>query len=87
MTDTPKNHYVYMLRCSDNSLYTGWTTDPEKRLKTHNKGKGSASIRGRLPAAMVHLEVFQDKGEALRREAAIKKLSKAEKEALVGSED
>ncbi len=72
-------NFVYILRCADDSFYTGWTTDPEKRLKAHQSGKGSKYTRSRLPVEMVYLECFPDKTAALRREAAIKKMSRNEK--------
>lgn len=81
------NWYVYMLRCRDGSLYTGYTDDPERRLATHNSGKGAKYTRSRLPVVKVYEECFADKSEALRREAAIKRLKKAQKEALVNEKE
>ena len=78
-----KYHYVYMLRCADNTLYSGYTTDPKKREETHNLGKGAKYTRVRLPVKMVYLEKFDDKSEALKREYALKQLSKAKKEELI----
>jgi len=75
--------YVYILRCADGSLYTGWTTDPQARLLAHNSGRGAKYTRSRLPAELVHMESFSSRGEALRREAAIKALSRQEKLALI----
>lgn len=72
-------HYVYILRCSDGSLYTGYTVDLEKRLITHNKGKASKYTRGRLPVELVYYEKFTNQSEALKREYAIKQLERAEK--------
>ena len=72
-------HYVYILKCSDGSLYTGWTTDLAHRLLAHNTGKGAKYTRSRRPVEMVYQEICRDKPEALRREAAIKKLSHDEK--------
>ena len=80
-------NYVYILRCSDGTLYTGWTTDPKKRLKTHNEGKGAKYTRSRRPVEMVYLEPLDSKEEAMKREAAIKKLPKAKKEALVSGQN
>ena len=74
-----------MLRCSDGSLYTGWTNDLEHRLKMHNSGRGANYTRARLPVQLVYYEVFATKSEAMRREAAIKKLRRAEKLMLVRS--
>ena len=77
-------HYCYMLRCADGSLYTGYTTDPERRLKEHNAGKGAKYTRTRTPCVMVHCEAFPSKEEAMRREYEIKhRLTKKEKELLV----
>ena len=76
-------HYVYILRCKDDTFYTGYTVDPEKRLAMHNSGKGAKYTRGRGPCEIVHLERFEDKGDALRREIAIKKLTTAQKKALI----
>ena len=76
-------NYTYMVRCADKSLYTGWTTDLQRRVKTHNSGKGAKYTKPRLPVELVYWEVFDTKEEALKREAAIKKLSKKRKEELV----
>ncbi|WP_207735933.1 GIY-YIG nuclease family protein [Eubacterium sp. 1001713B170207_170306_E7] len=76
-------HYVYILKCKDNSLYTGWTTDIEKRLKAHNSGKGAKYTKGRNPVELVYKEVFDNKGDALRREAAIKNLTRKQKLELI----
>ena len=76
-------NFVYILQCKDNSLYTGWTNDIEKRLKAHNSGKGAKYTRGRGPVRLVHLETFETKEEALKRERAIKRLSTEKKLKLV----
>lgn len=78
-----KKHYVYILKCSDGTLYTGWTTDVQKRLEAHNSGKGAKYTRSRLPAELVYTEEYDDKIEAQKREYAIKQLSRLEKEALI----
>jgi putative endonuclease len=70
---------VYILACSDGSLYTGYTTDPERRLARHNAGKGSKYTRSRLPVELVMLERRASRGDALRREVQLKRLSRAEK--------
>lgn len=75
--------FVYILRCNDNTLYTGWTTDLNKRLKCHNSGKGAKYTRCRLPVEIVHYENLPDKSSALKRECEIKKLSRAEKLILI----
>lgn len=76
-------NYVYILKCSDESLYTGWTTDLEKRLKTHNSGKGAKYTRARLPVEIVYFEEFEDKIEAMKREYEIKKLTREKKLQLI----
>jgi putative endonuclease len=74
---------VYLARCSDGTLYTGVTTDPERRVAQHNAGAGAAYTRSRGPVTLVYWEEAEDRSEALRREHAIKRLSRPEKEALV----
>ena len=76
-------HYAYMLRCADETFYSGYTTDPIRRTATHNSGRGAKYTRSRLPVELVYTEEFPSKSEALRREAALKKLTHAEKEALI----
>ena len=71
--------YVYMLRCRDGSLYTGCTNDLARRLDVHNAGRGAAYTRSRLPVRLAWFESAVDKGAALRREAALKRLQRAEK--------
>ena len=75
---------VYLARCRDGSLYTGITTDPARRMAQHNAGNGAAYTRARLPVALVYWEVALSRSAALRREHAIKRLSRAAKEALCG---
>ena len=77
--------YVYILRCADNTLYTGWTNDIDARIKAHNEGRGAKYTRSRRPAMLVYLEELPTKSEALRRECAIKKLTRAQKEALAAT--
>ncbi len=76
-------NYTYILRCGDGSLYTGWTNNLEKRLEAHNAGRGGRYTRSRLPVKLVYSESFDTKNEAMRREAAIKKLTRQEKEKLI----
>ena len=78
--------YLYILRCRDNTLYTGITTDVEKRLEVHRSGKGAKYTRGRAPLELVYREACGSHSEALKREAEIKKLSRQSKEALVNSQ-
>ena len=74
--------YVYMVRCRDNSLYTGYTNDTQRRLAVHNSGNGAKYTRSRLPVTLAYQEECADKIEAQKREWAIKQLTKAQKEAL-----
>ena len=74
---------MYILRCADGTFYTGWTTDPERRTKVHNSGKGAKYTRARRPVELIYYEEFDDKIEAQRREWAIKQLTSAEKEELI----
>lgn len=76
-------NYIYILKCSDNTLYTGWTNDLDKRFKMHSEGKGAKYTKGRLPVEIVYSEIFDNKSDAMKREYAIKKLSKLEKENLI----
>ena len=78
-------NYVYVLRCSDNSLYTGWTNNLERRIKAHSNGRGAKYTRARLPVELVYFEEFEDKKDAMKREYAIKQLSRQEKLKLIGS--
>ena len=80
-------HYVYILKCKDSSLYTGWTTDIEKRLKAHNSGKGAKYTKSRKPVELVYKEEFDNKSDALRREAAIKSLTRKQKLALINKHE
>lgn len=76
-------NYTYMLRCRDNSLYTGWTNNIEKRLEDHNSGKGAKYTKARRPVELVYYESYETKEEAMRREWQIKQLKKSEKEELI----
>ena len=73
---------VYLARCGDGTLYTGVTTDPGRRLAEHNAGCGAAYTRSRLPVTLVYLETVPDRSAALRREHAIRQMSRVQKEAL-----
>lgn len=72
-------HYVYILRCSDDTLYTGYTNNLDNRIKTHNAKKGAKYTRGRTPVKLIYFEEYEDKSSALKREIAIKKLSRDKK--------
>ena len=78
-----KRYYAYMLRCNDNSIYSGYTVDLNKRLETHNMGKGAKYTRARLPVQLEYFEEFEDKKEALRREREFKKYTHNEKENII----
>lgn len=78
-------NYVYILRCSDNTLYTGWTNNLEKRVETHSKGKGAKYTRCRLPIEMVYFEEFRDKSDAMKREYEIKKMRRIDKLNLINN--
>ena len=75
--------YCYILECADGTYYTGWTTDPERRVKQHNKGVGARYTKTRRPVRLVYLEEQPDKITALKRELAIKKLKRTQKSKLV----
>jgi len=75
-------YYVYILFCADGTYYTGWTTDVQKRLAVHNKGKGAKYTRGRLPVKLLWFDSFNSKSEAMKKEYAIKQLSKDGKKAI-----
>jgi putative endonuclease len=80
------NWYVYMILCSDNSLYTGITTDVERRLSEHAAQTGAKYFRGRMPQRLVYLENGHTRSSASRREAAIKKMRRGDKQQLILSE-
>ena len=80
-----KDWLVYMILCSDDSLYTGITNDLEKRFQQHLEGKGAKYFRGRKPLEVVHVEQGHDRSSASKREAQIKKLTPAQKRILVGA--
>ena len=76
-------NYVYILRCSDDSLYCGWTTDLEHRVAAHNNGSGAKYTRSRRPVVLVYTEQYEDKGAELSREWHIKRMSRNEKLELI----
>lgn len=81
------NWQVYIILCTDNSLYTGITTDIERRLAQHGSARGAKYFRGRKPRRVVYLEGGHSRSTASRREAAIKKLPRADKDRLIDSRD
>ena len=72
-------HYVYIVMCSDNTLYTGYTVDVDKRMIAHNNGTGAKYTRARLPVALKYIEMFDSKSDAMKREYEIKQLTRSEK--------
>ena len=79
--------YTYVLRCADDTLYCGWTNALTARLAAHNSGKGAKYTRGRGPVTLVYSEMFDTQSEAMQREAAIKKLTRPQKHALIHSQN
>ena len=75
--------FCYMVECADGTFYTGWSTDPARREKTHNVGRGAKYTRMRRPVKLIYVEELPDKSSALKRERAIKRLSRKQKEKLV----
>ncbi|AEB76237.1 GIY-YIG nuclease family protein [Clostridium botulinum] len=75
--------YIYILECSDGTLYTGWTTDIERRVKEHNSGNGAKYTKARRPVILKYYEEFKTKNEAMKREYAIKRLTRKEKIELI----
>ena len=75
--------YAYIVECADGTLYSGWTNDLEKRIAAHNAGQGAKYTRSRRPVTLRYYEEFENKSEALRRECALKKMSRAKKQALI----
>ncbi|MFW5939232.1 MAG: GIY-YIG nuclease family protein [Halolamina sp.] len=78
-------HYVYVLSCADDTLYTGYTTDVARRVAEHDAGEGAKYTRGRTPVELVHVERFEGQSAAMSREHEIKQLSRTGKERLVES--
>lgn len=78
-----KMNYVYILECSDNSLYTGWTNNLEKRIRAHEQGKGGKYTRARLPVRLVYFEQYDDRIDAQKREYEIKQLRRDQKLKLI----
>ena len=81
--ETIQKNYTYILKCSDGTLYTGWTNDLTKRLKAHNDGRGARYTKTRRPVVLAYYESFSSKEEAMRREYEIKQLTRKEKLKLI----
>lgn len=75
--------YCYIVECADGTFYTGWTVDPEKRVAMHNRGRGAKYTQTRRPVKLVYVEEVPDKRSALKRERAIKKMTRAQKRKLM----
>ena len=75
-------HFIYIVRCADGTLYTGYAIDPDAREKVHNTGKGARYTASRRPVALVHTEAFRTKSKALKREGELKRWTRAKKEEL-----
>ena len=85
-TDKQKQHqgnYTYIVKCSDGTFYTGWTNDLTRRMEAHNQGRGAKYTKARRPVTLIYYETFETKEEAMKREYAIKRLSRKEKEELI----
>jgi putative endonuclease len=78
-------HFVYIVRCADDTLYTGYARDPRARERVHNSGRGAKYTAGRRPVRLVYQEAFRSVGKALAREFVLKQLTRAQKEALIVS--
>lgn len=76
-------NYTYILKCSDDTFYTGWTNNLKKRIKDHNDGNGAKYTKPRRPVELVYYEEFETKEEAMRREYAIKQLTRTQKMLLI----
>lgn len=77
------SHFVYLLKCRDNTFYCGYTNNLENRVKAHNLGKGSKYTRGRIPIKLIYVEELPSKSDALKREYQIKQFSRKDKEDLI----
>ena len=82
-SESPLVYYCYIVECVDGTFYTGWTTDPERRVKEHNEGRGALYTKWRRPVKLIYLEEVPDRSAAQRREFAIKKLTRDKKFDLV----
>lgn len=82
-----EKNYTYIVRCADDTLYTGWTNNLEKRIAMHNEKKGAKYTKSRTPVELVYFECFETKEEAMSREFHIKKLSRKEKLDLIKDPD
>jgi putative endonuclease len=81
------NCYCYIVECADGTYYTGWAIDPEKRVAMHNKGRGARYTRTRVPVKLVYVEELPDRRSAMKREIAIKRLTRSGKGRLIGKSE
>lgn len=81
--ENAKRHFVYIVECSDGTLYTGYTVDIDRRIKEHNSGEGAKYTRGRSPVKLLHKESFNSRSDAQKREYEIKQLPRSKKEELI----
>ncbi len=84
--EIPMN-YIYIVKCEDNTLYTGWTNNLEKRIEAHNCKKGAKYTKSRLPVTLEYYETYESKEEAMSREYKIKRLTRKQKEELIKSQN
>jgi putative endonuclease len=84
MAPSAQSAFVYLLRCADGTLYCGWSTDPERRLREHQRGAASRYTRSRLPVELVWTRECADRSEAMREEVRVKRLPPRAKRALLG---
>ncbi len=78
-----EQNYTYLLRCADGTFYCGWTNHLKERVRIHNEGRGAKYTKGRRPVELVYYEEFATRQEAMKRECAIKRLSRKDKQLLI----
>lgn len=78
--------YCYILECADGTYYTGWTVDPQRRVATHNRGRGARYTSTRCPVKLVYVEELPDRKSAMKREIAIKRMKRGMKRKLIGND-
>jgi len=78
-------YYCYIVECADGTYYTGWTTDPDRRLRQHSTGRGARYTRAHAPVRLVYVEPQANRGDAMRREARLKAMTRARKQALIAA--
>ena len=83
LSSNPPSFYCYIVRCADDSFYTGWSTNPQRRAKRHNCGQGAKYTRARRPVILVYIEPQPDRSTAMKREAIIKNMTRQRKQKLI----